>query len=334
MLATKEDDLNHTPEPDPLWRESYFFNFYDPQKGIGMYTSMGERPFKDRAGSILTVWGKKGTFANNYIFDSVHRTDRTHQTQGLVYECIEPLEKWHITYNGALSNYSETDLRVDAAELTREATAKRPQEQIELDLMWEGICPAHGYAPNPGMFDMHLEQHGSVKGWIKIGNEKIEVDGMGIRDRSCGQRNWGSDKGWTWIPTFIQNPELPLVVAARARHRDGEIEEVGYFCDKEKNRLEMVVEFKEEIERQEAEYLGVPVRCRFDIKGEEGTEITLHGKMIKVVPTVMLFKGAPGGASDETCWIDRCLVEYDMGEGRTEYGEVELGNMIEGRPDL
>jgi hypothetical protein len=332
MQATKADDLNHEPRPDPVWRESYFFNFYDPDRAIGMYTSMGERPFKNRAGSILTIWGSRGTFADNYIFDCVNRTDRVHRTQGLVYECIEPLEKWRLTYDGTLSAYTGNELRVNAADLTRQAAARRPQEKIELDLTWAAICPAHSYDPNPGMFDMHLEQHGQVSGWIKVAGEQIVVAGIGVRDRSCGLRNWGANNGWTWIPTFVQNPELPLLAAARVRHRDGKVEQIGYLYDKQRKRPELVVELQEEIEREGSERTGVPLRCKFEIKGQEGTLLTLRGKMLKVIPTVMLFKGGSAAGKEETCWIDRCLVEYDMGEGRVEFGEVELGNMLDYRP--
>jgi len=328
MIAIKEDDLSHEPLADPVWRESFFFGFFDPDQSIGMYTSMGERPFKNRAGSILTVWGKKGVFVDNYIFDSLKRTDRTHRTQGLMYECIEPLEQWRLTFSGTLKAYPEDVLRLNPEDLSIEAAARRNRKKIEMDLTWEAICPAHAYEPNPGFFDVHLEQHGHVKGWIKIGDESIEVQGVSIRDKSHGPRNWGADKGWIWIPSFIKDPDLPLVAAARAKHWDGEVDEVGYLYDRKKDRFEMIKEFKENVEREGGEPNGTPLKCSFELIGEEGTSFSLKGKMLKVVPTVLMFKGATGEAAGKTCWIDRCLVEYDFGRGHVEYGEVELGNMI------
>ncbi len=329
MKARIEDDLSHEPKADAIWRESFFFGFYDPDKGVGMYTSMGERPFKNRAGSILTVWGKKGVFVDNYIFDSLNRTDRIHRTKGLMYECIEPLEKWRLTYSGTLKAYPEDVLRLNPEDLSMEAASGRNREKIEMDLTWEGISPVHSYDPNPGFFDVHLEQHGLVKGWIKIGDESIEVQGVGIRDKSHGPRNWGADKGWIWIPSFIQDPDFPLVAAARSKHWDGEVDEVGYFYNRKQDRFETIKEFKENIEREGDEPNGVPLKCRFELIGEEGTTLSLKGKMLKVVPTVLMFKGATGDAAGKTCWIDRCLVEYDFGNGHVEYGEVELGNMID-----
>ena len=230
MKARIEDDLSHEPKADAIWRESFFFGFYDPDKGIGMYTSMGERPFKNRAGSILTVWGKKGVFVDNYIFDTLNRTDRTHRTKGLMYECIEPLKKWRLDLlREPLKAYPEDVLRLNAEDLSMEAASKRNREKIEMDLTWEAICPAHSYDPNPGFFDVHLEQHGLVTGWIKIGDESIDVQGVSIRDKSHGPRNWGADKGWIWIPSFLKDPDLPLVAAARAKHWDGVVDEMGYF---------------------------------------------------------------------------------------------------------
>ena len=52
----------------------------------------------------------------------------------------------------------------------------------------------------------------------------------------------------------------------------------------------------------------LPLKCRFELIGEEGTTLSLKGKMLKVVPTVLMFKGARGEAAGKTCWIDRCLV--------------------------
>lgn len=334
MLAKKSDDLNHEPRPDAVWRESYFFAFYDPGKELWMYTSMGERPFKNHAGSILTIWNKQGAFANNFIFDSVNRTDRVHRTQGLAYECLEPLEKWRLTYKGTLAKYPEPALRINPADMTLEAARKRPQEKIEFDLIWEAIDPCYSYDPVPGMFDMHLEQHGRIRGGIKIGNEKIDVDGTSIRDRSYGTRDWLSVKGWTWTPMFIRNPNLPLVASAETRFLDGKADGVGFIYDRGKKNIEDIVKFKEDVKRKEAEHLGIPIRCTFRLEGNQGTSLTYEGEVVKVIPTVLMFKGAPGTQKEGTCWIDRCLVKYEITKNQFEFGEVEIGNMLDYRLTL
>jgi len=329
-LALEKDDLNHEPAKDPSWRESYVFSFYDQKNNIGMYTSMGERPYKDHAGAIIGVWGKMGPFVHNFIFDKVTRTARIHKAQTCIYECLEPLKRWHLTYKGNLPSYKEASLRLDPAELTRKAALKRPMEHIEYDLIWEGISPCAKYKTIGVLWDLHLEQHGHVSGWLKVGTERFEIDALGFRDRSCGTRNWLEVGGWTWTPTYFPEP-LPLVGLIRWKQKGRKAKTDGYIFDRNKGKLEQIVASREEVERSEAEYIGVPTKVTIEVEGNLGTRFSYSGEVLKIVPVVLVYgsgkRGTMGGLKG-TCWIDRCIVKYTFGKNVTGYGEVELAETL------
>jgi hypothetical protein len=332
LKPLKEDDLNHKPKNDPTWRESYYFGFYDQIHDIGMYTSMGERPYKDHAGAIIGIWGKVGPFVHNFLFDNVNRTDRIHKAQSCIYECLEPLKRWRLTYKGEMPSYEDSSLRIDPSQLTRSAALKRPAVSVEYDLIWEGISPCYKFEPLKDFFDVHLEQHGSVTGWLKIGKDRFDIKATGYRDRSCGPRNWLRINKWTWTPTFFPEP-LPLVGLSRTRLRGREdvLRTDGYIFDRNKKKLEEIVESGKEVERIEAEHVGLPVKLKFDVKGREGTRITYTGEVQKIVPVVLAYGGGKKNTMEGlegTMWIDRCLVKYTLAEDIITYGEVELAETL------
>ena len=83
---------------------------------------------------------------------------------GIRYRCVEPLQKYEISY---------CDPDGDA---------------VEIDLTYDAICP-----PNY-LGESHLDQPGRYTGRIKLDGEEIAVDSYGFRDRSWGVRDqFGTD---------------------------------------------------------------------------------------------------------------------------------------------
>ena len=56
-ISQISDELIHVPEVNSGWRESYYFDFYDPVLGIGMWHSVGKRPHKGHSCYALGAWG-------------------------------------------------------------------------------------------------------------------------------------------------------------------------------------------------------------------------------------------------------------------------------------
>jgi predicted secreted hydrolase len=46
----------------------------------------------------------------------------------------------------------------------------------------------------------HYEQHTKVTGTITVGDEVLDLDGLGLRDKSWGPRHWQALTWYRWIP--------------------------------------------------------------------------------------------------------------------------------------
>ena len=78
-----------------------------------------------------------------------------------------------------------------AATKDRPAGWSRPA-QLEMDVAFEAISGPH-YAV--GGAQGHFEQTGRVSGTISLGDERWDVDGFGVRDKSWGPRTWQAPSG-------------------------------------------------------------------------------------------------------------------------------------------
>ena len=52
----------------------------------------------------------------------------------------------------------------------------------------------------------HYEQHCAVTGTIVVGDEVVDLDGLGLRDKSWGPRYWQAIGWYRWLPmTFSED---------------------------------------------------------------------------------------------------------------------------------
>ena len=77
------------------------------------------------------------------------------------------------------------------------ATRDRPDGwsrpvQLDMDVAFEALSPPH-YAV--GGAQGHFEQTGRVSGTISVGDERWDVHGYGVRDKSWGPRTWQAPSG-------------------------------------------------------------------------------------------------------------------------------------------
>ena len=97
---------------------------------------------------------------------------------GIGMQCVEPLTKYHVTYE---------------------------HPRCSLDVTFDAILPAHVLGEEDdtsGTFSGHLDQQGHVTGSITIDGERLDVDCYAMRDRSWGRRvpTPGSTSGTTSAP--------------------------------------------------------------------------------------------------------------------------------------
>jgi hypothetical protein len=314
------DDLIHLPAANPGWRESYYFDFYDPVLGIGMWHSVGKRPYKGHSGYALGAWGSHTLAGIGRDHFSQHTEE--HRVGGMHYECIEPLKKWRTTFDGELG-IPLLQPRLDVRCMLPEGQAEMQRVPVRFDLTFTGISPAYTYKDLPvwkPLFSGHLDQVGRTTGTLTIADTTYEIDAVGGRDRSWGTRDWAYPRMWRFISVAGDGFNLMLWYT-EADHGvsmvDGFVQEGGDFLE--------VVGYQETVQTDPAPGKAIPRSLNFEALTVDGRSFRVDGEVLQVMPVV--FEKQQDG-KPVTSWNDRALVRYRLPNGSSAYGNIEFGERI------
>lgn len=185
------DEHMHAVGDDPAWSESYYFNFIDPVSRVGMFTRMGFRPGNGWADALHAVFLPGSRVAFTYGRREIGRDltgyDGDLTAGDLALTCLEPHQRWSIAYSGPAQDIA------DAAILLERRKA-RPDgwftpATLDMALTFDCLTEPHFAAAGERG---HFEQSGRVEGHISLGDERWQVSGYGVRDKSWGPRDWGA----------------------------------------------------------------------------------------------------------------------------------------------
>ena len=172
---TPEDDYQHPPIEDPLWREGYYFNGYDPESKMGISIKVEIRPILGFRHDLVSIQGEEP-----FLFLSGRKLEQKDAlTLGsLRMEPVHLLKKWSISM-------ADNFLKVLDGE------PSNISEKVGFNLIFESDMPPCGYMTDEGI---RYEQPGFLEGHITIGSQSIDFKGKSIRDHSWGFRDvltWG-----------------------------------------------------------------------------------------------------------------------------------------------
>ncbi|MBW2313915.1 MAG: hypothetical protein JRH10_06965 [Deltaproteobacteria bacterium] len=181
-MIEQRDEWLHEVGPDPAWQESFYFNWADAQQQTFTLARTGYR-FHPRKTDGLVISLHRGELELYYgPADLDHEGDCREEdpaagmrANDLVVTMIEPLRRWRLQIEG----------------------------ERGMDVVFEAHTPAFDYGAGgrlaSTMTGAHFEQSGRVTGWTHFGEERLEIDALGQRDKSWGVRDWARLEGWNWI---------------------------------------------------------------------------------------------------------------------------------------
>ena len=200
-------DQMHPVEDESAWSESYYFNGYDPDADVGIYTRIGIRPNEGTIDVTLASWQPD----NQIAFVQATREQREMcesplEVGGVRYVCRDEGKLWHLTADSEAVLF---DLE----------TRDRRKIPFSLDLEFEALIPMIGVdgqgtqaagasaSTSQSTGKGHLEQAGRWTGWIEAdGNRQNLGDrARGNRDKSWGPRRWGGPRMWRWFSINISD---------------------------------------------------------------------------------------------------------------------------------
>jgi hypothetical protein len=182
-----QDEYNHPVGEDRAWSESYYFNFYDPASGLGMFTRMGLRPNEGWCDGLHAVYLGGDRVAFTYSRENLPGMTDNLQVGGLKLERLDPFKRWAVSYKGPAQDVPDA-----AVMITRRR--ERPEgwfRPAELDMLVEFEALTEPHYAGAGQRG-HFEQTGAVKGTIRVDDMAWDVSGWGVRDKSWGPRTWQS----------------------------------------------------------------------------------------------------------------------------------------------
>ena len=205
-MIEPRDDHPHERGTEPAWSESTYFNFHDPTSGLAGFTRIGFRPNEGTADSTLFLFLPGGGAVA--VLSKEERSDIAEAARGggVAHLRGDELKRWRVTCQ-------ETGLGVAPAGsvgVCADAPRVGAVVAVRTDLQFEAVMPPFGTsgrnrrsadaeAAAAAVAAGHFEQACRVRGEVRIGDAIFDVDGLGLRDRSWGPRDWSAPWGWRWF---------------------------------------------------------------------------------------------------------------------------------------
>ncbi|MGH1561579.1 DUF7064 domain-containing protein [Mumia sp. DW29H23] len=226
MLAESiapEHEFRHTPNDDPAYNESTYYNFSSTASGITGWVrvAMQANQPAGQASVLLflpdeTLFGHERT--REVTVDQI-------KVGGLQIDILEPHVRQRLRYEGELASFTDPRVLTEPRAAFKEA----PRRRVTLDL----AVHAHGrpFGTNGDDPDKyvestmawgHFEQFIGVDGTITVDGTTYPLEkAAGLRDHSWGPRDWAGPLWYRWITASLDDGSALMVL--QVARRDGQI---------------------------------------------------------------------------------------------------------------
>lgn len=217
-VLAPEDEYTHEPDPVPNYNESMYLNAFDLDQEIGGWFRLGNRVNEGYAEMTVCIYlpEKDGQRRVGFVYARPQiDSNEEMKAGGLEIAVVEPFEHLKVTFDGKICVLDEPGQMADP----RTAFENNPWVDCEVDLDYRAVSPMYGGKPQyedgtelevdaeKSFAKAHYEQHCAVTGTIRVGDEVIDLDGLGLRDKSWGPRYWQAISWYRWLPlVFSKDP--------------------------------------------------------------------------------------------------------------------------------
>ena len=218
-----EDEYTHVPDEAENYNESMYLNAFDLAGECGGWFRLGNRVNEGYAEMSVCIYLPDGRVGFAFGRPRIETNDEM-CAGGLRIDVHEPFKHLSVAYEGKVC------LLDDPSEMAnpRQAFADNPLVEATVALDWYGVSPMYGgkpqYAdgreveeePGKSFAKAHYEQHCRAVGTITVGDEVLEIDGFGLRDKSWGPRYWQALSWYRWLP-MVFGEDFAMMVSVIAR---------------------------------------------------------------------------------------------------------------------
>ena len=221
------DEGRHDAGPEELWNESWYFDAVSDDETTGAYVRLGLYPNLGVSWITAIVCGPERPTAAVVDFAAPLPPDGTLTVDtgelNAEHRCEAPLERFVVRLDAT------GEIHDDASALLRgEAGAPTP---VGIDLVWETSGEPYAYRVTT-----RYEIPCRVTGTVRVGDEELELRGVGQRDHSWGPRDWWSAE-WMWSAGHLDDgtrfhgvdfrlPDAPQIGVGYLQPPDGALVEL------------------------------------------------------------------------------------------------------------
>ena len=325
-----EDEYTHTPDAASNYNESMYFNMFDPDRKIGGWFRIGNRPNEGYAEMTTCLYLPGGRVAFMYAKPKISDNKQL-AAGGMKIEVVEPFKKLRVTYDGKAVVLDDPLQMNEPSKAFRE----NPVLPCQVELDYEGASPMFGgetvkedgsaldIDPEKSFAKAHYEQHVAAKGRFVVDGEVFEVSGFGLRDKSWGPRYWQAIHWYRWLPmNFGRDFAMMLSIVAG---ETGEPRQGGMVLKDGKYDLISEVSIDSDWDKN-----WYQTAMRAHVKTESGAEYDVEGEVLSLIPLRNRRTALDG--SELNTRITEGMTEYRC-NGMVGYGMSEyLDQIVDGIP--
>ncbi len=326
-----QDEYPHAPGDAGNYNESMYFNVFDPVSKAGGWFRIGNRPNENYAEVSVCIYLPDGRVAFMFARPAI-ADNAALNAGGLKIDVIEPFKHLKVSYSGKVLVLTQPHDMADPKSAFRD----NPTMACTVDLDYEGVSPMFGgervhadgssiaVDPEKSFAKAHYEQHCAARGVITVGDERFEISGFGLRDKSWGPRHWQAIEWYRWCPmNFGRDFGMMLSVIGDGA---GGVRQGGMvFRD---GAYDLITECAIESDWDEN---GYQTALRAQVKTEAGKAYAVTGKVLSLIPLRNVRKTADGEKLHTR--ITEGMTEYRCGDlvgyGLSEY----LDQIVDGEPN-
>ncbi len=323
------DEFTHDPGDALNYNESMYFNAFDMKTGFGAWFRLGNRPNEGYAEMSVCLYLPDGRVAFMFDRPKIDNNDEMN-AGGMKIEVAEPFKKLIVTFEGKALVMTEPTQMADP----KVAFTSNPKLPCTFELHYTGESPMYGgetvnadgspieIDPEKSFAKAHYEQHCSVKGTIRIGDETFEMDGLGLRDKSWGPRYWQAIEWYRWCPMNF-SPDFGMMFTVMGNGKGGSGASGMVFRD---GIYDLVTDCELDIDWGDDEY---QTGLRAKVTTEAGKVYNVTGEVKSLIPLRNRRKSPDG--SEYMTRLTEGLTTYEC-EGMSGYGMSEfLDQIIDGK---
>lgn len=325
-----QDEFPHDPGEAKNYNESMYFNVFDPNTKAGGWFRIGNRPNEKYAEISVCIYLPDGRIAFTFGRPTIEANTEMN-AGGLAVRVVEPFKRLKVTFEGKALLLERP---FEMAE-PRAAYRSNPQVDCTVALDYEGVSPMYGgemvkadgapldLDPEKSFARAHYEQHCAATGTILVGEERFEIAGFGLRDKSWGPRHWQAIDWYRWCPmNFGRDFGMMLSVigdGAGGARQGGMVFRDGIY--------DLIEECVIDSDWDANDY-QTDLRARVKTRGGKRYEVS--GKVLSLIP--LRNRRTTTAGAELTTRITEGMTEYRCGD-RVGYGLSEyLDQIVDGAP--